>query len=76
MTAPRWAAALLRRLAAPPEAEILVGDLEEAHRARVARRGHCLRVGPDHRSKRLDIAFMLDAAAAPPAAGRRCRGST
>ena len=39
MTAPRWATALLRRLAAPQEGEILVGDLEEAHRARVARRG-------------------------------------
>jgi predicted permease len=39
MTAPRWTTALLRQLAAPAEAETLVGDLEEAHRARVARRG-------------------------------------
>ena len=39
MSAPRWATALLRRLAAPDEADILIGDLEEAHRARVARRG-------------------------------------
>ena len=39
MSAPRWATALLRRLAAPDEADVLIGDLEEAHRARVARRG-------------------------------------
>jgi putative ABC transport system permease protein len=41
MSAPRWAGALLRRLARSDEAdaEVLVGDLEEAHRARVARLG-------------------------------------
>jgi predicted permease len=41
MSAPRWATALLRRLAASNDAwaDVLVGDLEEAHRARVARRG-------------------------------------
>lgn len=44
MSAPRWASAILRRLAAPDkadeaEADVLLGDLEEAHRARVARRG-------------------------------------
>ena len=41
MSAPRWASAIIRRLAASDEAEadVLVGDLEEAHRARVARRG-------------------------------------
>lgn len=41
MTAPRWAAALLRRLsrATGAEADVLIGDLEEAHRSRVARRG-------------------------------------
>jgi len=41
MTAPRWAAALLRRLsrATGAEADVLIGDLEEAHRARVARHG-------------------------------------
>jgi putative ABC transport system permease protein len=39
MSAPRWATALLRRLAARDEADVLIGDLEEAHRARVARRG-------------------------------------
>lgn len=39
MTAPRWTTSLLRRMAAPDEAEILVGDLEEAHRARLPRRG-------------------------------------
>lgn len=38
MSAPRWATALLRRLARD-EADVLIGDLEEAHRARVARRG-------------------------------------
>jgi predicted permease len=40
MSAPRWATTLLRRLAASKDAaDVLVGDLEEAHRARVARRG-------------------------------------
>src|SRR5262245_50920274 len=41
MSAPRWAAALLRRLARAndAEADVLIGDLEEAHRARMARRG-------------------------------------
>ncbi len=47
MSAPRWTKALIRRLAAPgkaneadqAEADVLIGDLEEAHRARVARRG-------------------------------------
>jgi hypothetical protein len=41
MSAPRWTAALLRRLAASneTEADVLIGDLEEAHRARLARRG-------------------------------------
>lgn len=35
MTAPRWAATLLRRLsrATGAEADVLIGDLEEAHRA-------------------------------------------
>ena len=44
MSAPRWTSALLRCLAASntAEAEVLVGDLEEAHRARVARRGPVL----------------------------------
>jgi putative ABC transport system permease protein len=58
MSPPRWATALLRRLAPPPEAEILVGDLEEAHRARVARRGaHIASVLTWLEA--LDIAFML-----------------
>jgi putative ABC transport system permease protein len=39
MNPPGWTVRLLRRLAPAPEADILVGDLEEAHRARVARRG-------------------------------------
>ena len=58
MSPPRSATALLRRLAPPPEAEILVGDLEEAHRARVARRGaHIASVLTWLEA--LDIAFML-----------------
>jgi putative ABC transport system permease protein len=58
MSAPRWAAALLRTLAPPPDAEVLVGDLEEAHRARVARRGpHLASVLTGLEA--LDIAFML-----------------
>lgn len=39
MSVPRWALALLRRLAPPAGAEDVLGDLEEAHRARVKRRG-------------------------------------
>ena len=58
MTAPRWATALLRRLAAPQEADSLIGDLEEAHRARVARRG-ALVAAILTAFETLDIAFML-----------------
>ena len=58
MTAPRWAIALLRRLAAPHEAEILVGDLEEAHRVRVSRRGPLV-AGVLTAFEIADIAFML-----------------
>jgi putative ABC transport system permease protein len=58
MTPPRWTTALLRRLAAAPEADILVGDLEEAHRARAARRGRGL-AGLLTAFEALDIAFML-----------------
>ena len=36
---PRWAVALLARLAPPWRGEEVLGDLEEVHRARVARRG-------------------------------------
>jgi hypothetical protein len=41
MSVPRWTTAPLRRLARanPAEADVLIGDLEEAHRARVARHG-------------------------------------
>lgn len=39
MTSPRWAAALLRRVASPDRVDDLIGDLEEAHRERVRRRG-------------------------------------
>jgi predicted permease len=41
MSAPRWANVILRCLAGPDpnERDVLLGDLEEAHRARVAKRG-------------------------------------
>lgn len=39
MSAPRWAGELLSRLAPPGAAEDVLGDLEEAHRRRVARHG-------------------------------------
>src|SRR5687767_7767369 len=58
MTAPRWTIAILRRLAAPHEAEILVGDLEEAHRVRVSRRGPVLAALLTS-FEAADIAFML-----------------
>ncbi len=58
MTPPRWATALLRRLARPPEAEVLVGDLEEAHRARATRRGPGLATLLTS-FEALDIALML-----------------
>jgi len=58
MSPPRSATALLRLLAAPSEAEILVGDLEEAHRARVARRGARI-ASVLTWLEALDIAFML-----------------
>jgi hypothetical protein len=60
MTAPRWAAALLGRLARATgaEAEVLIGDLEEAHRARVARRGAFVATLLTT-LETLDITFML-----------------
>lgn len=58
MTAPRWAAALLRLLATTPEADVLVGDLEEAHRMRVARRGPALAAVLTS-LEAADLAFML-----------------
>jgi putative ABC transport system permease protein len=58
MIPPRWAIALLRRLAPPPEAEVLIGDLEEAHRARVSRRGP-IPAGLFTSLEAADIAFML-----------------
>lgn len=42
MSAPRWARALVGRLADPAEADEVVGDLEEAHRIRVGRHGRVL----------------------------------
>ncbi|HVS66037.1 MAG TPA: hypothetical protein VMT85_21335 [Thermoanaerobaculia bacterium] len=41
-SAPRWAIALLARFAPPARADDRVSDLEEAHRARAARRGRAL----------------------------------
>jgi hypothetical protein len=60
MSALRWASALLRRLAGPntAEADVLVGDLEEAHRARVARRGSVL-AGLLTTIETADVALML-----------------
>jgi putative ABC transport system permease protein len=58
MTSPRWATALLRWLAPPAEAEILVGDLEEAHRLRASRRGPLLAALLTS-LEAADIAFML-----------------
>ena len=42
MTAPRWACALLRRVAPAGRAEDVLGDLEEAHRNRIRRRGRTI----------------------------------
>jgi predicted permease len=42
LSAPRWTRALLRRLARPDEIEEVLGDLEEAHRTSVARRGRLI----------------------------------
>ena len=39
MAAPKWAAALLRRVAPPGRADDVLGDLEEAHRKRIERHG-------------------------------------
>lgn len=58
MTPPRWATALILLLAAAAEAEILVGDLEEAHRARATRRGRILATLLTA-FEALDIALML-----------------
>ena len=58
MTAPRWTVSLIRRLATPHEVETLIGDVEEAHRARVSRRGSLLALALTS-LEALDIAFML-----------------
>src|SRR5690349_15355128 len=42
MTSPRWMVALLTWLAPADQRDDVVGDLEEAHRARVARRGRAV----------------------------------
>ncbi len=42
MTAPKWLAALLKRLAPSGGADDLLGDLEETHRTRVQRRGRVI----------------------------------
>jgi putative ABC transport system permease protein len=63
MSAPRWARALIRRLAArhaadASEADVLVGDLDEAYRARVARRGSVVAALVTS-LEAVDIALML-----------------
>jgi predicted permease len=58
MSAPRWASAVLRRLAEKSEADVLIGDLEEAHRSRVSRRGALL-AAVFTSIEAVDIAFML-----------------
>ena len=58
MTAPPWTIALLRRLAPPEDAETLIGDLEEAHLARLARRGTVV-AALLTTLETADIAFML-----------------
>lgn len=55
---PRWTVRLLRRLAPAHEADILVGDLEEAHRARVSRRGSLV-AAVLTTLEALDVAWML-----------------
>ena len=42
MTVPKWAAALLRRVAPPGRVDDVLGDLEEAHGKRVQRRGRLI----------------------------------
>lgn len=58
MSAPRWTIRLLRQLAPSEEADVLVGDLEEAHRARQTRRGSLLAFVLTT-LEALDIAWML-----------------
>lgn len=58
MTPPGWTVRLLRRLAPAPEADVLVGDLEEAHRARVDRRGPVIAALLTSLES-LDVAWML-----------------
>ena len=58
MSAPRWTRWLVRRLAPTPRVEDLLGDFEEAHRARVARRGRLI-AGLLTGFEALDLAFVL-----------------
>src|SRR5262245_52773136 len=60
MKAPRWATALLRRLARTNDAKanVRIGDLEESHRARVARRGAFVATLLTT-LETIDISFML-----------------
>lgn len=58
MSAPKWATALLRRLAPPGHTEDVVGDLEEAHERRVRRRGR-LRAGVLTGLEAVDMAAAL-----------------
>ena len=58
MSAPRWACALLRRLAPPDRGEAVLGDLEEGHRERVQRRGRTV-ASLMTSLEALDMAFAL-----------------
>lgn len=58
MNPPGWTIRLLRRLAPAHEADVLVGDLEEAHRARVSRLGSFVAAVLTSLES-LDVAWML-----------------
>ena len=58
MSAPRWARWLLIRLAPPEREEEVVGDLEEAHRDHVERRGRLMAL-PLTALETLDVALVL-----------------
>ncbi len=44
MTTPRWARALIRRIAPPHQVEGMIGDLEEVHRHRIKKRGRAIAI--------------------------------
>ena len=58
MSAPRWTRALLARVAEPDRVDEVLGDLDEAHRIRIARRGRVL-AGVLTSVEALDMALAL-----------------